>query len=520
MKNLVILALVTVIALSLGSCSNDLLNLNNPNALVSETSWTTQSDVEKGLTGAYHTLYNSFYNGFNAFLIDGQSDEFYSQSPDADLAALVNLKYDNYSQRWNLYSWQYLYQSVFRCNQVIVFADQVAWDNETTKNEVVAQARALRAMNYYYLGMLYKKAPIVDWISSPDDKPKEATFEEICDFVEKDLKFAQNYLPEKWKEPGRVNKDFATCFLGKLYMNSGRFAEAKEEFAKIVKSGRYQLTKNYRDNFRHDTENNCESIWETQNSDEVQNWGGYWSIPNDGSECCFASYREKFLAASPGGWGDYSVYQWMVDMYKDEKTRDGHYDTRLRDNIVYPDLFKDFPGEKVYMEITQWDNSHWSNRCWCRKYTTDYYRKASEVTQWSPINQRILRYGDILLCYAECLIESEGASAIPEATKYVDMIRERVNLYPLAESVHKDCLKSLDAFKKRLRIEREKETCFEYDRFFDMRRYGLGTDEDYTNSVKARCQKFQLNWKNGHQWLPIPTSDVANNPNLTQNEGY
>ncbi len=60
MKNLVILALVTVIALSLGSCSNDLLNLNNPNALVSETSWTTQSDVEKGLTGAYHTLYNSF----------------------------------------------------------------------------------------------------------------------------------------------------------------------------------------------------------------------------------------------------------------------------------------------------------------------------------------------------------------------------------------------------------------------------------------------------------------------------
>lgn len=97
----------------------------------------------------------------------------------------------------------------------------------------------------------------------------------------------------------------------------------------------------------------------------------------------------------------------------------------------------------------------------------------------------------VLRRYAECLVEVGGASAIPEAARYVDMVRER-----------------------------EKEICFEYDRLFDLRRWGLGTDEAFTNEVKARSTKFKDNFTKGKEWLPIPRSDVDNNPNLTQNEGY
>ena len=500
------------------SCNQDLLDLSNPNSLVAQNSWQTQADIENGLTGCYHTLYNSFYNSFNAFLISGQTDEFYSQSPDADLVDYIMLKYSNPDQRWNINSWRYLYQSVFRCNQVIVYADNVKWSSEDAKAKIVGQARAIRGMDYYYLAMLWKKAPIVDWISSPSDQPKEATFDELVSFVEKDLKYAADNLPESFSEVGRVNKYFAYSFLGKLYMNSGQWAKARDAFAVVVNSGKFKLVANYRDNFKHTTENNSESIWEIQNSDENQTFGGYWGIPNDGSQCCFASYREKFLAGSPYGWGDYSVYDWMVDMYKDERTKDGGFDTRLRDNIVYPDLFTDFPGEVVYMKETKWNSDNWRKMSWCRKYTTDYYRSAT--TFYSPINTRILRYGEILLSFAECLVEADGETAIPKAASYIDMVRERVNLYPLAQSVHKDCLKNVKDFMARLRIEREKETCFEYDRFFDLRRWGLGTDNDFTNEVKKRSSKYAANFINGHEWLPIPLSEVSNNPNLTQNSSY
>ena len=47
-----ILAICAVAAgLVTSSCSADLLDLTNPNALVAENSWNTQKDVEAGLVG-------------------------------------------------------------------------------------------------------------------------------------------------------------------------------------------------------------------------------------------------------------------------------------------------------------------------------------------------------------------------------------------------------------------------------------------------------------------------------------
>ena len=101
MKKIVLASLILSAGLLAASCSKDLLDQTNPNALVAENSWNTQADVEAGLVGVYHTLYNCYWNSFNAFQISGQSDEFYSLSPDADLAGYINLKYTNTDQRWN-----------------------------------------------------------------------------------------------------------------------------------------------------------------------------------------------------------------------------------------------------------------------------------------------------------------------------------------------------------------------------------------------------------------------------------
>jgi hypothetical protein len=277
------------------------------------------------------------------------------------------------------------------------------------------------------------------------------------------------------------------------------------------------LVADYRDNFRHTNENNEESFFEIQNSDDNAVINGFYGIANDNAVVSFYSYRERFLSASPYGFGDYSVYDWVVDMYKDETDKDGNYDLRLENNVAYPGIFADFPGATIYGS-TVWNTSTWSTLSWCTKYTTGYYR--SSTTNWSKINTRILRYGELLMSYAECLIETGGASAIAQAATYVDMERERSTLYPLAQSVHAATLNDLTSFKTRLRIEREKEICFEYDRFFDIRRWGLGTDESYLTEIKARSSKYSLNWKAGREWLPIPISDVDNNPNLTQNTGY
>lgn len=522
-KTISVAAVVGTAALAITSCNESLLELSDPNKLTAEVAWNTQAGVESGLTGAYHALYNSFYTNLNAYMCSGQSDEFTSDSPDNELKSLINLNYTNYDQRWNLYTYNLLYQAIFRANQVIIHADEIEWSSEDKKTDVLAQARALRGMHYYYLTMLYKKAPLVDWISAPSDQPAESTFEANCKFVEEDLKYAVANLPDSYSEVGRVNKYHALCFLGKLYMNTHDFASAKDCFKKVIDSEKYQLVAKYRDNFRHDSENNTESIFETQNSDESPNKiGGFWGmIGNDGADCNFGNWRERFMSASPVGFGDYFVPDWTVAMYKDEKTRDGGYDVRLRDNIVYPDLWKDFPGEVLYPgdgQITEWRDDLWKKQSWCRKYCTDYYLNTKAATNPNAINVRILRYADVLLSYAECLAET--GAPLADAAKYIDMVRERVNLYPLAQSVHKDCLNDKKSFMRRLQKERGKELMFEYDRFFDLRRWGLGTDAEYTEYVKSYSEKHRLNFVPGREWLPFPQKEVNNNPNLTQNDSF
>ena len=55
-----------------------------------------------------------------------------------------------------------------------------------------------------------------------------------------------------------------------------------------------------------------------------------------------------------------------------------------------------------------------------------------------------MRYADILMNYAECLVETGTNPA--DAAVYVDKVRERAGLAKLKDSQWKDCLSSKDAF--------------------------------------------------------------------------
>ncbi len=82
-----------------------------------------------------------------------------------------------------------------------------------------------------------------------------------------------------------------------------------------------------------------------------------------------------------------------------------------------------------------------------------------------------MRYADVLLSYAECLVET-GTSA-SDAAVYVDKVRERAGLSKLKDSRWKDCLSSKEVFIKRLQMERALELCFEGWRWADLKRWGL-----------------------------------------------
>lgn len=519
MKRILTIICTFAIAMSmLVSCNDELLNLSNPTELVSANAYSTESDINSALTGVYHCFYNSYFAMMNAMMLSGQSDELFSQSPDSGLVAFVNLSYPDYDRSFNAVTWSNLYQMVFRCNQVLEYMKDIEFA-QYDPVQIEAQARALRGMAYYYLAMFYKKAPYVDYIPTPQDKAQESDFDELCGHISDDLTFAYQKLPSSYKGEYRVTKWFAASFLGKLYMNRCEYDKALPFYKDIVENGGFSLCENYQDNFREDTENNCESIFEIQNYGN-QAFGAFYGRDNNGSTCSYNQFRQKFFTMSPCGFGDYSVYDWIIEAYKNELNKDGGYDLRLKNNVFYKEIFDDFPGEKLWMNRTSWDNDAWKDLNYIRKYTEDYCKTTSQVSFYCGINCRILRYGETLLSYAECLANT---GHLDEAVERVNQVRARANMPDLEDSTNPEIRKSvesLSAFMDNLDIERMKECCFEYDRFFDIRRFGLGTNEAYTAKVKARSMKHANYFTNGKEWMPIPRSEVDNNPNLSQNEGY
>ena len=151
-----------------------------------------------------------------------------------------------------------------------------------------------------------------------------------------------------------------------------------------------------------------------------------------------------------------------------------------------------------------------------------------------------------MLDYAECLAQT---GELQEAVKIINKVRNRAGLCDLGErqnyKVESIYLNSetgqtsdfnteygyaafennsgsytLDDIMAVLDIETMKESAFECERLIDLRRWGISYNSSFLEKVKKRSYKYYANFTSVRAWLPMPTDDVNNNPNLSQLSGW
>lgn len=523
MKKIYGLVLAGVLSVCAG-CSGDLLDIDNPNEATVPTFWKTAADAEAGVNACYSALYKEpTWMRWLSFRYDLTSDEGWSSSPWIELGDWTRFIYTNYNfLEGNNQHWEFFYMGIFRCNQVFKYVPEIQMD-EAQKKQVLAQAGFMRALWYLQINLLWEKGTLITEPQDANYVPKDASEQEIWQQIETDLTTAAENLPEAWDAAnvGRATKGAAKALLAKAYMQQHKYAEAKEQLRWLIeKEGSlYGLIDNWTDNFTDLNENNKEGIFEIQFDDK--NKGG---TGNDASMAT-GFQRTQFFAPSGIGWGDGKSRRWLVDEFLKEKRVDGKNDLRLYNSILYHGFSQDFPDQsRKYYRIedaddnTQWDNWGQSKEdCYIRKYNTSYYRETEDY--FARNNYRILRYADILLNYAECIVETGGTPN--EAATYVDKVRQRAGLAPLAQSQWKNCLTSKDAFMKRLQMERSLELCFEGWRWADLKRWGLLDTQEGINELKSRDADFNNFVIGKHRRLPIPQIEVDNSEGqLTQNPMY
>ncbi|SDZ81888.1 RagB/SusD family nutrient uptake outer membrane protein [Pedobacter hartonius] len=509
MKRTLSTIIILGMLMGVASCKKSLLNQDNPNTLTVDQFWKTETDAQKGVNSIYAMFFQTGgWNRWIYFRLDLTSDEGFSNSPWTELGDWTRFQYINYNFfEGNVNTYRDFYKAIFRCNQVLTHVPDIQFADAKKKAQLLAQAKFLRGYYNYYGAVLWENFPLVTTLQTPTDLPVASSLAQVWVQVEKDLQEASADLPEQWTgdDIGRPTKGAAQALLGKALMQQHKWTEAKTAFDYLVTGAgkSYYALVDFKENFRADNENNRESVFEIQFSDANKTAEG--DAPNSN----LGTTRAQFFAPRSIGWSDGQARYWTVGEFKKEKTVSGGIDPRLRYTLFYPALEADF-GDKTYGRSWQWG----ADEAWFKKYSRDYYRTNEDY--FNQVNNRVIRYADVLLMYAEALNELGQTT---QAYTYVNMVRQRSNMATL-ELAYPAIGSNKDLFRTRLKTERLLELCGESVRWADLKRWGDLDTQAGVNEVALRDPDFKNFVVGKHIRLPLPQIEVENNTNLKQNPNY
>lgn len=199
--------------------------------------------------------------------------------------------------------WTASYNGINRANLLLEALPNVGDLTAAQRNQMRGEALFVRALHYFNLVRYWGGVPLVlEGVRSLADaeatKKPRASVAEVYARIEADLQEALNLLPNA-RVPGRATRGAAQALLAKVYLEQGKWAQARDAAAAVIASGLYQLVPNYRDIFA--TKNSAESIFELQYSTNDSNNHAFWLFPTAlGGRRGYAPSTALFNAYEPG----------------------------------------------------------------------------------------------------------------------------------------------------------------------------------------------------------------------------
>lgn len=215
----------------LTSCSLDLMPLNE---VVLENYWTDKNDVESVLNQCYSSMTSSDWMEHALIWGEIRSDNI-TTGPDVP-TGLKNLLKGNLKQTNAACDWAAFYNTINLCNTVCYYAPIVAErDPNLTESDLrnyVAQAKMIRALNYFYLIRAFKDVPFSFQPSIDDNQyytVAASKHEVILDSLIQDIEEVKDNVPRMYtdettntslynKNSGRVTRPAMYALLADMYL--------------------------------------------------------------------------------------------------------------------------------------------------------------------------------------------------------------------------------------------------------------------------------------------------------------
>ena len=515
--NIKLYALSSLIALSLGSCSESFLDKAPLGALSTATFDTDTTTLGLAVNRLYGTLaWREYTIGRQQFSTHEMAGDDFVPGSDANMNLFQNYTFlaDNaYIQQY----WDRTYQNIHYANVVIDRTTALGAKAPVSAKLYEAQARFFRAYYHFDLTNVFGDVPLRDHDPSSEEYniPKSSRAD-IIKLVISDLKYAIDNLPTRaqWgtAQLGRMTKGTAQGLLAKVYLYEGDYANAKVYADAVVNGGEYSLNPDYRGAF------SPEKLYGTENMMP----GGYIFNSSISAGRWYNPYLQyQGLPAFANG----IIYpsQNLVDSYERGDPRFKATIFTKTDSIAgynnnKPVAFPanaGFANKKVIWPFSYWNQSNFS---------------------FQNVNPMFLRYADIVLINAEASNELGNQA---DALKYLEQIRFRARggmtfqaSVAAGLNAGQGILPEVTATgKKELRLaiwkERRVELALEFNRWFDLVRYNKVAAADgsdgtgYTEALlKNTYGRTNFNFAKFSRF-PIPSNYItSSNGVLEQNKSW
>lgn len=535
-----LLNIIDIIAISilLGSCNMDRYPLTSFSEGIF---YKDEANIELALIGLYRgeiTLgvdysISDWWAYSATVLLDGVSDIGYDRRKFTnDLGRLTSgLITENNGIVKNLY--QKPYKRISACTRFINELEKT--ENKSLEIEKMkAEARFIRAVQYFYLASYYHDVPLVKEVLTLEESNtvKKSPREEVLGYAAEELKAISKILPRYKNLPssdrGRATAQAALVYLARTYLVMEDFENAAAACEQIIMWGDNTLYPDYQKLFYPSGEESSEHIFATQFVDDLAGHGlpqhaypnkdGGWCIVNITNHL-FEAY--DFLDGRPFNYEDPQFDKTNFGANRDPRLNyTFYYDGAMFRGTIYDCDPESKSADKIGFSQTQ-------TGYLLRKYFDEAWN--GNIKAYGN-NIPLARYADVLLMYLEAKVRNGEPITQSLLDQTINAVRGRqsVGMPPLTET-------NPTKLFKLIQKERMIELAFEGWRLWDLFRWGIAKEalnKDIYGSPFYLSDPSLINMKDGHpdpynRWYvdkrnfetgqeiwPIPLAEKNINPNL------
>ncbi len=501
--------IIAIIVITITGCSKDFLIKENPNELADGNFWLTQKDAYYGINALYNSLCtNALYSGgLNSLvglpMFDCYGDNGYNQwgyeGAGYFMTANIDPSYYSFSNLWSA-----CYAGIGRANVAIenIQAMPTSVISDSIKNNLVGQARFLRALHYMNLAIYFQDVPLITKPQTLIESyvPKN-TFQEVSAQVIDDFTYAASVLPIVYPtaQTGYATKGAALGLLARMKLYTKDYQGVVDATNTLLTLG-YTLNASYSPLFTQSGEASKEILFQVRFS----------TLTNDNKATFSTTYGSQPKV-------DELV---MPNLVKDYYCTDGKPITSSPlYNPATPKANRDprltatvyFKGDVFITDAgTVFNTTPHPTNYGLKKYIAS----SGAVSSANGQDFYVIRYADVLLMRAEALVE---LNQLPEVYTLVDQVRQRPTVLMPKIANAEGANLSQAALRDVVKHERRVELAFEGLRFYDLKRWGT-VQQAFQNAIADNIPGYPIVYRGGKSEIfPIPQSEIRANANLVQN---